>query len=160
MPQNSDNRKIRLSTTVSGITIEVFIENPDDFSQGYAVLKDLSQRIPVEEARYFTRNLWETDGEKKWLSDAVSETSHRIALSLLDTWPEPKGMSEIASDTNLSTGGVHHILHGRRGKASDWFYARESEWGLTERGIERILTEILPNIKETVGYELEPEPLY
>ena len=117
-----NDRTIRLSTTVSGITVEVWLNHTDDFRDGYATLKRLANRIPVEEARYFIQKVWITEGDAKVLPDFIIESSHRIAISLLDVWPGTKQASDISSETELSGTGVSYILSGRRGSVSEWFY--------------------------------------
>jgi hypothetical protein len=159
--EESTRRKIKIATTVSGINIEVWLDGLNDFRDGYATLKQLASWVPVEEARYFIQKIWlSSDQEPRLLPDFITESSHRIAISLLDSWPKVKQISEVSSETGLSGTGVQYILSGRRGSSSNWFYKTDEGWSLTNYGIQMMLKEVIPYIQEAMGNKYLQESLY
>jgi len=75
--------------------------------------------------------------------ESVEDSGVRIALSLLDRWPNPVRNTDIVSDTGLSRAGVYDNLTGRRENKGDWFSSENKMYILSEKGEEEIIKFVL-----------------
>lgn len=132
------NQRIRLSRKVGEIQIEVWIDSEDNFREGYALLSRLYIRAEIEELRQQVEQFWIRDNETKRINDTIVEGVHRVVLSLLEDWPEPKSVSDVQNETGLSQGSVSNILAGRQGGSREWFTKQGEQWNLTTIGISKM----------------------
>ncbi|MHA2322402.1 MAG: hypothetical protein ACXACG_12190 [Candidatus Thorarchaeota archaeon] len=138
MSSQQPNQKIRLKRKVNDVQIEVWIDSENEFREGYALLNRLCLRAEIEELRLHTERVWIRDIEGKRIDETITESVHRVALSLLEDWPEPKSVSDTQNETRLSQGSVSNILAGRQGGAGDWFVKQGELWNLSTKGVSEV----------------------
>lgn len=125
---------IKISKEVQGTLVEIWLSNEDDLRDALQKLERVCSQIPKERIRFSVETLWSNTDEGAVVTESVSNPVCRIALSLLRSWPEYLGVSQVADETGISTGHVGNILAGRRGGSGDWFINRGSEWSLSDVG--------------------------
>ncbi|MHA1862788.1 MAG: hypothetical protein ACTSWA_03385 [Candidatus Thorarchaeota archaeon] len=135
---------IKLSKKTDEMIIEVLVTDESEFAEAYALLKKLCQRAGIEKVRDKIKTLWISDGASRQINESVSNGVHRVALSLLENWPECKRPKSIQDDTGLSSGSVSNILVGRQGNCNDWFMKCDEGWTLSQQGISNILDTLIP----------------
>ena len=148
MSSQQTNLKIRLSRTTNDIQIEVWLSGEDEFGEGYALLKRLFERAELEELRLDLSRFRVRDGEGHRIAEQVTEGTHRVALSLLDSWPDSKRVTYIQVETGLSQGHVSNILEGRRGDVGHWFEKEGELWKLSAIGARAIVEIVAPALLE------------
>ncbi|MHA1863233.1 MAG: hypothetical protein ACTSWA_05640 [Candidatus Thorarchaeota archaeon] len=132
------NLRIRLKRKVNDVQIEVWIDSEDEFREGYRLLNRLCLRSEIEDLRLNIERVWIRDTEGKQIDGTVTESVHRVALSLLEEWPEPKSVSDTQNETGLSQGSVSNILAGRKGGARNWFTKQGELWNLSTIGMSEV----------------------
>ncbi len=144
------NPRIRLKRKVNDVQIEVWIDSEDGFREGYVLLNRLCLRSEIEELRLNIEGVWIRDTEGKRIDETITESVHRVALSLLEDWPEPKTVSDAQNETGLSQGSVSNILAGRQGGAGEWFTKQGELWNLSTKGVSEVrnLINSIPNEEE------------
>jgi hypothetical protein len=154
LSDNSESFNIKISKEVAGVTIEVIVESPDRFDNAFILLRNLSRRALVGEARASIERFWVQKDGLMMLDERIHESSYRIALSLLMSWPDPKMAVQIASETGLHSGSVSRVLLGRRMDVSEWFMKLSDGWTLSQTGLTVILNEIIPNLTDMAESEI------
>lgn len=135
--------QIRLSKEVEGTYIEVLIENESSIFEGYELLNRLVKILEVAQLKSKLTQFWTFDDGDRRISSEISEGPLKVALSILDSWPEGKLVKDIETDTGLSQGHVSNILAGRKGDAGKWFSKDGDKWLLTSLGIDSVVKELL-----------------
>ena len=133
---------------MNDIQIEVWISSEDEFREGYALLRRLCERAEFEELRLDLSRFRVGDDEGHRIAEQVTEGTHRVALPLLDSWPDSKRVADIRTETGLSQGSVSNILSGRQGGAGSWFEKEGELWKLSATGMRAIIEEIAPALFE------------
>jgi hypothetical protein len=140
--------KLRLSRTLNNIQIEVWLRSEDEFREGYALLRRLCERAEFEELRLDLDRFRVRDDEGHRIAEQVTEGTHRVALSLLDSWPDSKRVTDISTETGLTPGSVSNILAGRQGGVGSWFEKERDLWKLSPIGARAIVEEVVPALFE------------
>jgi hypothetical protein len=150
MSSQQRNQRIRLKKKVNDIQIEIWIDSENEFREGYALLNRLCLRAEIEELRLDIERVWIRDTEGKRIDETITESIHRVALSLLEDWPKSKSVSDTQKETRLSQGSVSNILAGRQGGAGDWFAKQGELWNLSTKGVTEVrnLISSILNIEE------------
>ncbi len=133
---------------MNNIQIEVWLSSEDEFREGYALLRRLCERAEFEELRLDLGQFRVRDDEGHRIAEQVTEGTHRVALSLLDSWPDSKRVTDIQVETGLSQGHVSNILEGRRGDVGHWFEKERDLWKLSPIGVRAIVEEVVPALFE------------
>ncbi len=144
LSSNQTDLKIRLSKTMNDIQIEVWLSSEDEFREGYALLRRLCERAEFEELRLDLSRFIVRDDKERRIAEQVTEGPHKVALSLLDNWPDSKRVTDISTETGLSTGSVSNILAGRQGGVGSWFEKEGELWKLSTTGVRAIVEEVAP----------------
>lgn len=131
--------KFRLKRTVENTEAEVVFDTLDELGTALTNLRELIRAIRIEDAQKRAQLLWDqTEGVRR-VGASVEDSGERIALSLLDRWPNPTRNADIVSDTGLTSGGVSHHLTGRRGDKAEWFRNDNELYSLSETGEEEVI---------------------
>ncbi len=136
--------RIRLTREIAGTQIEVLFDDEQQLGKAYALLAQLCERVTVEELRITLSRLWIRNGSSSVISEKVSESTHRVALSLFQSWPNPKGVGENQAESGLSQGYVSRILAGRQGDVGHWFTRQGNLWNLSPIGVNAMNKEVAP----------------
>ena len=107
----------------------------------------------VEQARSKVAMYWITREKTRRISDFVSQRSHRIALSLLDAYPDGKTQSQIVEETGVSQPTIHTQLSGKVRSVADYFEQQGRKYFLTEEGVDWLLKEVVPFVSDSSAEE-------
>ena len=129
---------------MNDIQIEVWLSSEVEFREGYALLRRLCERAEFEELRLDLSRFRVRDGEGHRIAEQVTERAHRVALSLHNSWPDSKRVTDISTETGLSTGSVSNILGGRQGGVGSWFEKEGDLWKLSTIGVRAIIKVVAP----------------
>ena len=140
--------KIRLSKATNDIQIEVWLSSEDEFREGYALLRRLCERAEFEELKLDLSRFVVKDDEGCRIAEQVTESTHRVALSLFNNWPDSKRATDIGAETGLSSGSISSILVGRQGGAGIWFEKEGNLWKLSTVGVRAIIEVVAPALFE------------
>lgn len=141
--------KIRLSRTTNDFQIEVWLSSEDEFREGYALLRRLCEKAEFEELRLDLSRFRVRDDEGHRIAEQVTEGAHRVALSLHNNWPDSKRVTDISTETGLSTGSVSNILGGHQGGVGSWFEKEGNLWKLSAVGARAIVEIVAPALLES-----------
>ncbi len=142
--EQTGNLRIRISREIEGTNVEVFLDSEDQLGEAFELLERLCENINILMLKLSVSVLWIETEETVTISEHVSDSTHRIALSLLRSSPNAKGSSDIQAETGLSHGYVSNILAGRRGGVGDWFAQEGDCWKLSQIGLTAIAEIIAP----------------
>lgn len=131
------------------IELRVLFDNEEEFDEAIESLKRLASKYRLHSVKDSLVRFWDESGETKTLSSRIQNTTHRLAICLLDTYPDSKSTSTIAQEVILSEGATSNNLTGRRGNAGHLFHRTSDGWTLSDEGFISALSEILPE------YQLE-----
>lgn len=134
--------KFRISRAYKGLSIEVLFENLEETGLALQNLRQLARHTDIEEAQTKAERFWFEDGTRR-ISDQITDSGERIALSLLAHWPESVRNADIVNETDLSRAGVYDNLTGRRGDKGDWFASDGELYRLTRKGEDSIVDMVL-----------------
>jgi hypothetical protein len=146
MTEQKATHRIRLARQLADTTIEVWIDDEGQLRNGLQLLSRLCRGTKLELAMESVGFVWVREGPGVRINDSVTDSVHRVALSLLEGWSHGKRVMDVQTETGLSQGFVSNILAGRQGDAGDWFRKEGEIWSLSEIGISRIL-EVLPALR-------------
>jgi hypothetical protein len=133
--------------------VEVFLDNEDQLGEAFELLGRLCESVKIQGFKLTLNKLWtEEEGTAKVI-ERVSESTHRVALSLFRNWPNAKRVGDIQDETGLSQGSVSNILAGRQGGRGEWFTQEEDSWNLSEEGLAAISESIAPTYLRVSGEE-------
>ena len=152
--------KIELEKSETGSLIRITDVSQANFDDAYRLATDLLDRAAnldselhqlrlVEQARNKVAMYWIQDGDTKRISDFISQRSHRIALSLLDGYPEGKVQSQIVKETNISQPTIHIQLSGKVKSVADYFEKRGNRYFLTKAGLDWVLRDVIPFVSNS-----------
>ena len=152
--------KIELEKSETGTLIRITDVSQTNFDNAYRLATDLLDRATnldselhqlrlVEQAKNKVAMYWIQDGDTKRISDFISQRSHRIALSLLDVYPEGKIQSQIVKETNISQPTIHIQLSGKVKSVADYFEKRGNCYFLTKTGLDWILRDVIPFVSNS-----------
>lgn len=133
------------------LEIKVLFESEEEFDDAFASLRSLASRYRLLQRRSELERFWDSEGDTRVLSQQVADTTHRLALCLLDSYPTPKPTSLVAQQVGLTDGAASNNLSGRYGGAGHLFERTEDGWTLSVDGLRITTTEILPTYREEVG---------
>jgi hypothetical protein len=148
MSEFSQRNRICLSREIEGNKIEVWINSEEEFGQGFELLQRLSRRLEIEKLKVELQRVWIQSDKSSKISSSIEEGPYRVAVSLFAAWPDEKRVSEIQSDTGLSSGSVSNICAGRQGGLGLWFDKAQDGWRLSEEGVSGVIKTIVPIIDE------------
>ncbi|MHA1908959.1 MAG: helix-turn-helix domain-containing protein, partial [Candidatus Thorarchaeota archaeon] len=89
-------------------------------------------------------SLWISDSSGFRLSDIVSQSSHRIALSLLKSYPNGLSFSAIQKETSLPKSTAHNLLTGKKASVAKYFAKEGDNYCLSLEGLDWILSDVIP----------------
>ena len=152
--------KIELEKSETGTLIRITDVSQTNFDNAYRLATDLLDRAAnldselhqlrlVEQAKNKVAMYWIQDGDTKRISDFISQRSHRIALSLLDGYPEGKVQSQIVKETNISQPTIHIQLSGKVKSVADYFEKRGNRYFLTKAGLDWVLRDVIPFVSNS-----------
>ena len=152
--------KIELEKSETGTLIRITDVSQTNFDNAYRLATDLLDRAAnldselhqlrlVEQAKNKVAMYWIQDGDTKRISDFISQRSHRIALSLLDGYPEGKVQSQIVKETNISQPTIHIQLSGKVKSVANYFEKRGKRYFLTEAGLDWVLRDVIPFVSNS-----------
>jgi hypothetical protein len=133
--------------------VEVFLDSEDQLGEAFELLERLCKNVKIQRLKQLVSVLWIEAEEAVTISEHVSDSTHRIALSILRSSPNAKGSGDIQSETGLSHGYVSNILAGRRGGVGDWFAQEGDCWKLSQMGLTAIAEMIAPIYLQVSGEE-------
>lgn len=108
--------------------------------------KEIEFQIQVQQANSKTAHLWTQEDEVWKLSDTVSDSSHRIALSLLRSYPLPKTQASVVLETGVAQKTVSNHLGGRKKSVRSYFKDSGGGHQLSEEGLRWTIEKIIPEI--------------
>ncbi|MFW9889907.1 MAG: hypothetical protein ACFFER_17125 [Candidatus Thorarchaeota archaeon] len=126
--------KFKLKRIVEGIEVEVVFDSLDELGTALTNLREIMQSVRIENAQRRAQLLWNQTDNVRRVTASIEDSGERIALSLLDRWPNPARNIDITADTGLSRAGVYDHLTGRRGDKADWFRTDDELYSLSETG--------------------------
>lgn len=132
---------VRLSKLVNGVTVEVWFNREEELKDALALLNRLCDKTEFETIRAL-----------------ATEGAHKVALSLLEAWPNCKKPNAIQGETGLASGSVSSILVGRQGGAGNWFEKCDNGWKLSTIGHAKTIDEIITSLKQSAGLSREERP--
>ena len=138
------NLRIRISREVEGTHVEISLDNEDQLGKAYELLVRHCRNIEIQSLKLSLGKLWDGEKDSVSISEIVSESTHRVALSLLRNWPIVKRVGDIQDETGLSQGPVSNILAGRQGGMGEWFTQEKDCWNLSPMGLAAIAEIIAP----------------
>jgi hypothetical protein len=109
-----------------------------------AIKLDLERAVRDAKAKAAT--LWIREGDQLGISKTVSENSHRIALSLLQAYPECKKQLVVVTETQLTKQSVSNHLRGYIKSTQLYFEQCEDGNRLSLDGLHWVITEIIPAV--------------
>ena len=149
----SETTKIRV-TGVSG----------KRFDQAYKLVSQLCNRageldseikeeLKLRFMKNQTKHLWTQEGTIWKLDESITDTSYRIALSLLRTHPQCKSQVDVVSDTGIPKMTVSNHLSGKVKSTRQYFYACDKGHKLSDEGLLWTLDKATPlvTIPSVVG---------
>ncbi len=128
--------KFKLKRTTNGTDAEVMFDSLDEIGIALDSLREIIRAVRIEDAKNRAQLLWDITNDVRRVTESVEDSGERIALSLLDRWPNPARNSDIVSDTRLSKPGAYDHLTGRRGDKADWFRSDDELYTLSKTGEE------------------------
>ena len=81
-----------------------------------------------------------------WHLENVGRASDRVALSLLESYPSAKRVTEIAKECRVAPPTVTNIVTGTRGEAKYFEKVRSGQYRLSIEGINWVIRIVVPNI--------------
>ncbi len=142
--EQSGNLRIRISREVEGTHIEVTLDNENQLGEACELLARLCENIKIQDLKLSLTKIWIEEKDSLNISEIVSESIHRVVLSLFRNWPDVKRVSNIQAETGLSQGSVSNILAGRQGGMGEWFAQEGDCWNLSQMGLDAIAETIAP----------------
>lgn len=131
--------KFRISREYEGTRIKVLFDDLGETGLALQNLRGLIRHMTIDDAQRRAERLWVEEGGNRGISNQITDSGERVALSLLARWPEPVRNSDIVSDTGLSRAGVYDNLTGRRGDKGDWFTEINELYILTRKGEDSVI---------------------
>jgi hypothetical protein len=132
---------VRLSKIVNGITIEVWFNREEELKDALALLNRLCDKTEFETIRTL-----------------ATEGVHKVALSLLEVWPNCKRPIAIQGETGLSSGSVSNILTGQQGGSGRWFERCDNGWKLSTIGHAKTINDVITSLKQSSSLPREERP--
>jgi hypothetical protein len=126
--------KFKIGQIVSGIDIEVSFDTIEEFAEATYALRKLYHLIEMDEIKHKSNSFWMISNTRRIVSDIISDSGEKVAISLLASWPNPKSNSDIMSDTGLASATVYDQLTGRRGDKATWFEQDGELYRLSDKG--------------------------
>ncbi len=135
------------------------------FDQAYKLADELYRRIEtldleiesenkIQQAKNQVSHLWVQE-ENKWkLSASVTEASHRIALSLLRSYPKCITQADVIRETNIAQKTVSNHLGGRKKEVRIYFSKCDGGYQLSQDGLNWTITKVIP---KAIGQEMPNE---
>lgn len=158
---SSEKRRILIRRTPSGIELETE-SDAEQFDSAYSDIEELWAQLtrlelefrPVRTLIEIERECqpyWTEKDSRNVLSNDVRTASYRVGLSVLNGRNEGKPIGLIAGETKLTPQLVrYHLTEATF--SSEWYEQdEERKWRLTNKGIDRIINEILPYLKGRHG---------
>ncbi len=142
--EQTGNLRIRISRQINGTKVEVSLDNENQLGEAFELLGRLCRNIEIQNLKHSLNVLWIDAEGSVTLSEQVSESTHRIALSLFRNIPNVKRVGDIQAETGLSQGYVSNILAGRQGGVGNWFAQEGDCWKLSLIGLNEISAIIAP----------------
>lgn len=131
--------KFKLRRTANETDAEVMFDSLDELGTALDSLREMIRSVKIEDAKRSAHVFWEqTDGVKQVIA-SIEDSGERIAISLLDRWPDSVRNADIVLDTGLSRAGVYDNLTGRRGDKGNWFRSDNEMYILSETGEEEVI---------------------
>jgi hypothetical protein len=121
--------------------VEVWFNREEELKEALALLNRLCDKIEFEIIRAL-----------------ATEGIHKVALSLLEAWPNCKKPSAIQGETGLASGTVSNILTGQRGGSGNWFEKCDNGWKLSSIGHVKTIDEVIASLKQSTGLSREERP--
>ncbi len=141
---------------MAGLVIEIWVNSPDEFEEALLLLDRLGDIARVSEARKKIQHIWEIENNRRIMNEIVHASDERVAISLFMEWPQPRGLSDVAWETGLSSGAVSNLMTGRRRGNPNWFKRESEGWTLSNEGLSFVIDKIIP----LLSGEEKSEPLY
>lgn len=156
--------RFEIEKTETGTLVRVTEVSFEEFDEAYVMLLQLSKRITeidaefiltqkIQQAKEQLASIWIKSEEEWRVSDLVSQKSHRIAISLLFSYPQEKPEAQIVRETNIPRGSVNAQLSGRVKSVESFFIQSNSGYTLSKEGIAWVLEEVLPFILGMESFE-------
>lgn len=160
---NGEKRKLRVDIERRWNSTTIIIRNVDEasFDDAYCFIEKLYDRAQKLDDKNLalksTNPFWIQTEDRRIISDLVSQSSHRVAISLLDAYPSSKTTSEIVLETGLTKTSVRHIAYGRKASVVDYFTAEKGLYKLTDDGLRWVIKDVVPFLTEQSGFAESPE---
>jgi hypothetical protein len=155
MKSSRDKYPVDIEKRSDTTTIRVRNVNQEDFDEAYTYVQSLFNRASILEKRFQAEKvictLWHATESGNMLSDVVTQSSHRVALSLFRVYPDSKPATDVVRETSLPRATVHDQLTGRRESVSQFFEKTENEYRLTKEGFDWVLNEVIPFVSSQTG---------
>jgi hypothetical protein len=139
------NEAIRIRTTLDEFEIEVRAENIEGIENAFLMLLDARTKVRAlkeqhrlvllaQEGRKKASPFWEEGAEGKRVV-GTDDKAAVIMLSLLDVYPECKGTSQIAEETDNTAPTASKYLSGAPCDQGSCFEKSGVEWRPSSQGI-------------------------
>lgn len=133
------------------LELEVLWEDTDSLMDAFEKLDHLYRAATAVQTKKKAAQLWEVIDGSRRVSEQIADSGHRVALSLLDDWPDSKANADLVRETGLSRAGVYDQLTGRRGDKGLWFEEDGELYRLSEHGV----SETIAFVSSTVSQEAD-----
>ena len=153
--QKKGHQGVEIEKKSDSTTIRIREVDEDGFEEAFLLVDRLSRRAQKLGTKGLAvdtlSTLWIHGPKSRTISDLVSQTTHRIGLCLLDAYPESKSVSVISMETGLASGMVSRYLRGARASVADFFEHTDKGYRLTDSGLNWVITEVIPFLREQGG---------
>jgi hypothetical protein len=141
----SDIRKITLRGTFDNLEVEVHANDLIDLESAYISLMTVIDKL--EEIRTKIQLLrsvsmvsekaagfWDDSNTSKKIT-GVKDTLSAVLLSLLDSYPDCKKVTEIAEEVGVAHSSISRYISGEYGGHPEYFEKCNGDWKLSEAGV-------------------------
>ncbi len=161
--KGSDNTEIQGCGTVIGgikmkyefkmiiednIEFKILFDSEEEFENAVESLKRLANRYRLISIKDALVQFWDSSDESRTLSDQIQDTTHRLAICLIDAYPDSKPTSLISQEVGMTKGATSNNLTGKRGGSGNLFRRIDDGWTLSDEGLRIVISEILPEYQQ------------
>ncbi|TFF96919.1 hypothetical protein EU546_00285, partial [Candidatus Thorarchaeota archaeon] len=134
----ADSRRITLRLREDDLEIEIHLDKTENLEEAYLEILSVQSRLRgirrkhqlyqvAELLREASADYWEETGEGRRIDERL-EAPLRIALSYLESYPESRQGSVVATEARCSSATVTQYVRGNLGEHSRFFDKCNGEW--------------------------------
>ncbi|MHA1862789.1 MAG: hypothetical protein ACTSWA_03390 [Candidatus Thorarchaeota archaeon] len=146
---------IDIEKKTESTTIRIKNVEEERFDDAYLLADEIFKRARILELKIKAESsvisLWLGEEPNQTISDLVTQSSHRIALSLFRVYPKSKSLTQVINETHLPKTTARGHLIGNIKSTTPFFTSDRGAYRLTKEGFDWVLSEVIPFLANQTG---------